>query len=391
MSHLTKWGLVLFLATLVSSVALLDNGLVSMVWQDWVIETSLTFAIAALAAVFVVSYLTLRLIFNIIGFPSYWRKRRLMKQYSKAEASMAQGMLALEYGDWKTAERQLLRSAQSSQAGLVHYLNAAKMAHNQGALDRREQYLNEARQRFSNDYVTIGLVESRLLSDTEPQVAQALLAELHRQNPSHRFLLKEYALLCERLADWVELEFLMPKLKKIGALPRLEMKALETRLVAGKLMSATTVEALETLWKALPSSLQNSPEVLTEYIEKRMGWTQEIGVAQLIEKALKRQWNDRLVYQYGRITLGPAFERLRKAEAWLKNQPENPVLLLTLGRLACMSQLWGHGQNFLKQSLSFQPELETFHALARCYEAEGEEGRAALTYKEAILELEKRF
>lgn len=391
MSHLTKWGLVLFLATFFSSLALLDNGQVSMVWHDWVIETSITFAIAALMAVFVVGYLLLRLVFNLINFPSFWRKRRLMKQYSKAEASMAQGMLALEYGDWKTAERQLLRTAKSSQAGLVHYLNAAKMAHNQGAFDRREQYLNEARQRFPNDYVTIGLVESRLLNESKPQVAQAILAELHQQHPTHRFLLKEYALLCERLKDWSEVEFLLPKLKKSNILSKLEIKDLETRLVAGKLANATSVEVLETLWKALPSSLQTAPDVLAEYVEKRMDWGHENSLAQLIEKAIKRDWHDRLVYQYGRISFGPAFERLKKGEAWLKIQPENPVLLLTLGRLACMSQLWGQGQHFLKQSLTFQPELETFHALAKCYEAEGEDGRAALTYKEAISQLEKKI
>ena len=390
MSHLTKWGLALFVATLVTSLALLDNGQVSMVWQDWVIETSMTFALAVFLVVFALGYFMVRLVMSLIGFPAFWRRRRQIKLYSKAESSMAQGMLALEYGDWKTAERQLLRSAKTSQVGLVHYLNAAKMAHNQAAYDRREQYLAEARRRFPDEYITIGLVESRLLSEKQPEIAQAILAELHEQNPSHRLLLKEYAGVCETLNDWAQVEQLLPKLKKIGALPKLEIQALEERLVSGQLMNATSVETLEALWNSLSSALQQSPVVLAEYVEKRMGWGQEIGLAQAIEKNLRKHWDDRLVYQYGRITLGPAFERLKKAETWLKTQPENPVLFLTLGRLACMSQLWGQGQHFLKQSLKLRAELETFHALAKCYEAEGEEGRAALTYKEAILQLEKK-
>ncbi|MEA1988002.1 MAG: heme biosynthesis protein HemY, partial [Pseudomonadota bacterium] len=102
-------------------------------------------------------------------------------------------------------------------------------------------------------------------------------------------------------------------------------------------------------------------------------------------------WNDRLVYQYGRLTLGPAFERLKVAEKWRTTQgDENPVLLLTLGRLACKSQLWALGQGYLKQSLKLRTEVETFHALAQCYEAEGKENQAALTYKEAILQLENK-
>ncbi|HHS99710.1 MAG TPA: heme biosynthesis protein HemY, partial [Thiomicrospira sp.] len=108
---------------------------------------------------------------------------------------------------------------------------------------------------------------------------------------------------------------------------------------------------------------------------------------------IKKQWNDRLVYQYGRISLGPAFERLKIAEKWRTADPardNNPVLLLTLGRLACKSQLWAMGQSYLKQSLKIQAEVETFHALAQCYEAEGKENQAALTYKEAILQLENK-
>ena len=97
-----------------------------------------------------------------------------------------------------------------------------------------------------------------------------------------------------------------------------------------------------------------------------------------------------MVYQYGRLTLGPAFERLKRAEKWLVNHPENPVLLLSIGRLACRSQMWGLGQRYLKKSLSLRAEIETFHALAQCYEAEGEIDQAALTYKEAILQLEEQ-
>ncbi len=121
-----------------------------------------------------------------------------------------------------------------------------------------------------------------------------------------------------------------------------------------------------------------------------MGWGKEQGLAELIAKSLSKQWDDRLAYQYGRIELGPAYERLKKAEKWLSNQPDNPVLLLTLGRLACMSQLWGQARHYFQESLKLQPELETFHALAKCYESEGLETQAALTYKEAILQLEKK-
>ncbi len=390
MSNLLKIGLVLILATTISSLALFDNGLVSMIWGDWVIETSMTFALAAILILFGVIYLLLRLVFKLFALPSFLKHRRQFKQYAKGEVLMSKGMLALEYGDWKTAEKQLIKTAKTSQAGLVHYLNAAKMAHNQGVLSRQNKYLEEARKRFPDDYIMIGLVESRLSQKNNPDVSETILAELQSQNPSDKVVLAEYASILSQQKNWLYLEKIIPKLKKLKAISRDKIVDLEIEIGVGKIIQAETLEQLESRWDNLPKSLQKHSQVLAEYIEKCFGWEQEVGIALLIEKSLAKNWDDRLAYQYGRIKLGPAFERLKKAQKWQNNHPNNPVLLLTLGRLACISQLWGQGQFFLKQSLQIQPEVETFHALGMCYEAEGEDDQAALIYKEAIFQLDKK-
>ena len=177
------------------------------------------------------------------------------------------------------------------------------------------------------------------------------------------------------------------------ALNSSEFTQLEQTYWAGKLSAAADIDELKALWDSLTRKQQLDQVILAEYVEQRIGWGQEVGVQALLEKGIKRQWNDRLVYQYGRLTLGPAFERLKIAEKWhstLSVQKHNPILLLTLGRLACRSQLWGMGQSYLKESLKIRPEIETFHALAQCYEAEGKDNQAALTYKEAIVQLENK-
>jgi HemY protein len=389
-SRILKWSIFLVIATGLTALALNDNGQVSMVWHDWVIETSLTFALAAAVIGFGALYLLMRLVINLWHFPAYWRNRRQLKRYSKAESSMAKGMIALEYGDWQLAEKQLVKMAKHSDSGLVHYLTAAKMAHNQQAFSRRDQYLAEARQRFPSDSVTIGLVEARLLMDSEPDVSLVILNELHQQSPKNKTILAEYAHLLVKQEYWARLEEILGEVKRFRALDKAEIQSLEVQLLAGKVARAENPEALEQLWQSLSGRQQLKPAILAEFVEQRMGWGKEQGLAELIAKSLSKQWDDRLAYQYGRIELGPAYERLKKAEKWLSNQPDNPVLLLTLGRLACMSQLWGQARHYFQESLKLQPELETFHALAKCYESEGLETQAALTYKEAILQLEKK-
>lgn len=390
MSKIFKWSLALLVVTLLATLAFKDNGRLSMVWYDWVIETSLTFAIALVIVVLIVIYLLIRLWVFLINFPAYWRQRRELKRHSRAETVLNRGMLALEYGDWRQAEKQLIKSAKHSEAGLIHYLSAAKMAQNQGAYDRRDKYLQDARALYPDDYEAIGLVEARLLKEQSPLKSKVILRTLLDQQPSSRVLLAEMAHLLVQLKQWRELSKLLPSVRRYAALEKTEIDALETKIVASRIAAAENMDALESVWKQLSSKQQMQPELLAEYVEQRLGWGEQQGLTALIEKSVKKQMDERLVYQYGRIEFGPAFDRLKTAESWLKKWPNNPVLLLTLGRLACMSRLWGIAHTYFKQSLERQPEVETFHALARCYESEGLETQAALTYKEAILQLEKQ-
>lgn len=396
MNSLTKiivLSLFLLLATGLATLALKDNGQISMVWQGFIIETSLTFAVTVIAVGFISIYVLLRLLINLWQFPLYWRNRRQLKRYNKAESSMAKGLIALEYGDWQMAEKQLIKTAKQSESGLIHYLNAAKMAHNQGAIQRQNQYLNEARKRFPEDYVTIGLVESRLLLENDSQTAEVILAELHQQNPTNKAVLADYSQLLVKQQQWALLEMVLPKVKKQKALDKSAILEIEKTLMAGKVAKAENAEALQIIWQALSAKQQLTPAILAEFVEQKVGWGQEKGLANLIAKSLAKQWDDRLVYQFGRLVGGEEpspVERLQWAQKWLTQQPNNAVLLLTLGRLACSAQLWGQAKNYFQQSLTLQPELETYHALAQCYEAEGLESQAALTYKEAILQLEKK-
>lgn len=386
-------AIALLVTSSLATLLLYDNGQVAMVWNDWVVETSVSFLLAATIIIFLLAYVFIRVLMNVWNLPVFWKRHRKLRQYSRAETAMGKGMIALEYGDWHKAEKQLIKSAKNSEAGLVHYLSAAKMAHNQGAYDRRDNYISQARDVYPLEYVTIGLVEARLISEQKPETAVAILQTLHEQQPKNTAVLAEYASGLQKLGYWESLAELLPELKKTRALDSSEYSLLEQKYWAGKLASANDIEQLDEIWHSLNRKQQFNPEILSEFVEQRIGWGQEVNLQALLQKSLKKQWSDRLVYQFGRLTLGPAFERLKLAEKWYKQTPsqqDNPVLLLTLGRLACQSQLWGLGQSYLKQSLKIRAEVETFHALAQCYEAEGKENQAALTYKEAIIQLENK-
>lgn len=370
--------------TALATLALYDNGRLALVWGDWVVEMSATLAVALLIALLVAAYVLTRLAVWLWTFPRRWRERRAQKRLARAEAGMGQGLMAVEHGDWRAAERALIKSARYSDNGVMYYLAAARMAHNQGARERRDRYLAEAREKYPQDYVTIALVEARLRRDEAPEEARALLQALVDEGVDTPAVLAEYADLLAKQQDWATLRALLPKLKRRKAMDRDALHQLEARMWAGLLQQAEDREALENIWGYLDSRWWRDPRVLAAYVTRRRELGDETGLAHLIEKALRRHWDTRLAYLYGLIDDGPAFERLRKVQKWLRQHGNDPVLLLTAGRLACQAQLWAQAQDYLRQSLRLKPAAETFATLARCYEREGEHEQAALTWQAGL-------
>ncbi len=198
MKRLLLWTLLFLLITGITTLALYDNGRLSLVWGDYVIETSGTLAVALVAMLVLAAYGVFRLLGWLWRLPRTLRTRRQYKRLLRAEAGMGKGLLAGEHGDWRSAERALVKAAKLADNGVMYYLAAARMAHNQGAYDRRDRYLKEAREKYPDDFVTIALVEARLLADAAPEKALALLESLVEDGQATSAVWAEYAQLLAR-------------------------------------------------------------------------------------------------------------------------------------------------------------------------------------------------
>ena len=93
-----------------------------------------------------------------------------------------------------------------------------------------------------------------------------------------------------------------------------------------------------------------------------------VAAQQAIETQLAHAWDSRLAGLYGRCEGGDVRARLACAEDWLKRQPRDPQLLLSLGRLCVQSQLWGKAESYLEASLAIAPSWEAHVELAHLAE-----------------------
>jgi len=103
----------------------------------------------------------------------------------------------------------------------------------------------------------------------------------------------------------------------------------------------------------------------------------------VLATALERQWEPELVRVFGELPLAVDGRRER-AEAWLAAHPDDPQLLLALGRLSARERLWARADEQLHRALAHGGGAEAWEALGRVHSAQGDAANAELAYANAL-------
>ena len=225
-----------------------DNGYVLLGYGEWTVEGSLAFFLFANLLLFLLLYLALRLLARVWSVPRQvhgWQDRRAQR---RARKELTQGLLELSEGDWKGAEKKLVRHVDRSEAPLLNYLAAARSAQQQGADDRRDHYLELAHDSMPSASVAVGLTRAELqLAHAQLDQAKQTLQQLRQIAPRHSQVLKLRAEVYERSADWDGLNKLLPELRKSKVVAEGELQTLELR-VFGKLLENAALQTILARW-----------------------------------------------------------------------------------------------------------------------------------------------
>jgi HemY protein len=87
---------------------------------------------------------------------------------------------------------------------------------------------------------------------------------------------------------------------------------------------------------------------------------------------------------YGHIEVNEPSHQLAMAEGWLKQHPEDALLLLTLARLALKNKLWGKARSYLEASIAVAPSPESYQQLGLLLEGMGESDKAANCFRAGL-------
>jgi HemY protein len=189
--------------------------------------------------------------------------RREHKSYSKTQ----QGLAALIEGRYKKAERLLLAGIKLSIDPLINYLSAARAAHEQGAFERRDHYIQQAYEVAPKAKLAIGLTLAELEADQgQLEQATATLTHLQEISPRHPQVLKLLEKIYVRLGDWQQLQALLPAMRKAKILNSHEYELFEKNIYCEIFLTASDkrLSDIRAMWEEVPRYLKKQPDVVCD-------------------------------------------------------------------------------------------------------------------------------
>ncbi len=380
--------LLLCIAVLATLYAIEDPGYVLIARPPYSIELPLTLFVPLLLLAFVVLHWLwrlLRLTWHIPQDVASWRAQR---SNQKARAALIRGLVHLAEANWLKAQAEFISGLQHGTSPLINYLGAACASQAMGDTEKRDEYIAAAQKAAPEQALAIAMTQAHLYSWTEQhEQALATLSELRTRAPKHAHVLKLLMRTYIALGDWTNLAELTPELRRHKVLPPEALDELELqahRELLALVRPAGGLELLRRAWNSMPRTLRQHPSLVAIYVRHLIRQKQMNEAEALLRDAIRRGWNDELAELYGRALADKPAAQLETAEAWLKARPENPNLLLTVGRLAVRNQLWGKARSYLETCVRRRPTLETYRELGALMEQLGEPQKALEYYRRGL-------
>lgn len=377
-----------------------DPGYVLISWKSFRYESSLWLFFAIFAILLALLYgirTVCKMALISTGLINPWSTRN---QHRRQRQAAERGSLELAQGHWKSALRHLRRAAQGEDKPLPYLLGAARAAENLGHSEQAEELLEQALLKQPTAELAIALVHAELQQQrTDDAGAQETLQAMHERHPHNTEVLLRLQALLRQQQDWSALIGLLPDLRKCKELSAEKLHNIEYQAWSGRLATATqgdatqdTAQALKSLdsaWQGLSNKLKHDQQLVGAYARELLRLEAHQQAEPLLRHALKDSLNNHLIELYGRTHGKDPARQLQFAESWLKQAPDNPVLLHALGRLSIRNQLWGKARDYLESSLRLDRQAHTCADLARLLNQLGDTQRSNQLFAESFQLLEQ--
>jgi len=377
-------------ATALAHFLLRDPGYILIDYGNTSIETSLWVGLFLLIVFFAVLYGSLRLIALFVSERGKTRRWWLQKRSRRAHNAQLDGVLAFVEGRFEQAQKALASSAANAEKPMLNYLLAARASHALGDAAKTAEYLHHAEQIAGENNTAVLLAQADLqLQSQQHGDALATLTKLKQRSHKNPVMLRQLAQVYRELKHWQQLLALGPALKKSKLYSANELHVLLKEAAIGLLnenaVATDALPYLRKLWNDIDGNLKTDVDVALNYSRHLRSTGALTDAEAVVYNALKKQWDDRLIHEYGLTAANDTAKQLQRAEAWLDERPSNAALRLCIGRLALRNELWGKAREQLEASQKLAANTEVLAELGRLYAQMGDERASAESYRQGLL------
>jgi HemY protein len=368
------WLFLAGLGALAYHVLAPDMGEVVVRWHGQTLFTTVAFALVAWG----VLWFGLWALWYLVRLPFHAWRRMARRQ---ARTRLATGLLALHEGRYARAESLLLAASEDAESRSVALVGAREAALRR---DDRLAATTHLTALATSDPATAALLaaESQLAAGDAAGALANLQAMIDKRTlPPRGRVLQADAL--GRTGQAAQALALLAELHNEPALAGDALAQLEARVVADAMTQAPDADQLVARWQGLPPRLRDPNAAIAAYARRAAELGRDDLATTALAERLDARWEPDLVRAYAELPI-TGDGRRERAEQWLPAHPDDPALLLALGRLSAGERLWARAEEQLHRALAHGAGAEAWEVLGTVHTAQGDSGKAELAYANAL-------
>ena len=325
------WVIGLFaLAVGLTVTAHYNGGYVLVVLPTHRIELSANLAIILLLIAFAAFYALARMLLLAMDMPFKARQFRRDQDRTRARRVFQDALKAYFEGRHGRSERAAKEALALGESPALSLAVAARAAHELRSFQARDDYLRAMEKVAPQEAYLREMTRAELLLD-ERRYHDALQA-LSRLQDKHTATLRLELKAHQLAKNWDQVLALLPQMERRkvfepAVLTQFKRYA-QTENLKRKALDAVS---LRDYWERLPSADRKDGRVAAAAAQCFIALGGCAEAHRIIEDSLTESWDSTLLPLYVECLPRDSRRHLERAEAWLKQHPGDPVLLLALG------------------------------------------------------------
>ncbi|OYD24229.1 heme biosynthesis HemY N-terminal domain-containing protein [Oceanimonas baumannii] len=354
---------------------------------SYTIETTVTVFLVAAVLFYVLLLFIEWLLGRIFGISHRTRGWFMGRRRRKALNYTQSGMQALVAEDYANAEKMLLKGTKGNELALLNYLNAASAAQAQGNDEKRDSYLQQAREQHPAAGLAVGITQARLqYQQGEFEQALAGVQALETTYGHQPALLKLQKDVYVATGQWQALLGILDSLANKNLISAEEKDELRHQSWLGRFEQAAHDEGSDGLikvWQALPRKDKYNPALLLPLCDRLIGLKAHKEAQQLLLEGLDKEADPGLLLCATRLQLSDYHPLLAALEKKAKKE-SLPELHSALGRLYLKEGKDEQAEQHLQQAVAQKPEPRDYVLLAELAERRKDLDKANDYYKHSL-------